>query len=219
MENTDLAQVAAQIGADPASGVMCKWEDLARGLDIGENTRLAWMGSINNSWTQIVGDPTPFDALPALSAGNRRALRVAWTVDGVHDIYYAVGGHYVTAFGVTKPDARKGQDPHALDSYATGLQFDIQDASWESDPDLLPGWHEYSAWKETLYDLPDDDMVDDAYESMPPEWSHLLDLSLNGYSPQLATCITSALILVGRVTGRELDETWMEGHHTRYTIS
>ncbi|MET8867217.1 hypothetical protein ABZW11_30095 [Nonomuraea sp. NPDC004580] len=61
-------------------------------------------------------------------------------------------------------------------------------------------------------------MVDDAYENMPPEWSHLLELSLNGYSPQLATCITSALILVGRVTGRELDEAWMEGYHTRYTI-
>jgi hypothetical protein len=34
----------------------------------------------------------------------------------------------------------------------------------------------------------------------------------------LATCVTSALTLVGRVTGRELDREWMNGIHTRYVL-
>ncbi|MGW2215667.1 hypothetical protein ACWCSD_11825 [Nonomuraea sp. NPDC001684] len=33
-----------------------------------------------------------------------------------------------------------------------------------------------------------------------------------------ATCLTSALTLVGRVTGREIDREWMNGTHTRYVI-
>ncbi|WP_272894036.1 hypothetical protein [Nonomuraea sp. MG754425] len=34
----------------------------------------------------------------------------------------------------------------------------------------------------------------------------------------MATCLTSALTLVGRVTGREFDREWMNGSHTRYVI-
>ncbi|WP_433356210.1 hypothetical protein ACQP25_19350 [Microtetraspora malaysiensis] len=30
--------------------------------------------------------------------------------------------------------------------------------------------------------------------------------------------VTSALRLIGRVTGRELDEEWLNGRHTRYVI-
>ncbi|WP_189239093.1 hypothetical protein [Planomonospora parontospora] len=193
---------------------------MSTGLDLGDQAGIVWMGPLTESWTQImVLGATPFDPPVALSAGNRRALQVSWTVNGVHDVLYAADGHYITAFSATRPGVRNGTDPYALDSYASGLLFDDQDTSWESDPDLLPGLIEYSAWEEThLYDAVDDDMVNDAYESMPPEWTHLLELSVNGYSPPIATCITSALILVGRVTGRELDEGWMEGVHSRFVI-
>ncbi|WP_440104220.1 hypothetical protein [Streptosporangium sp. H16] len=219
VEDTNLADVALRIGADPVSGVGCKWTDVGAGLNPSDNTGIVWMGRLNTSWTQIVVvGATPFDPLLALSVGNRRALEVVWTVNGVHDVLYAVDGNYVTALSVTRPGVRKGTDPHALDRYASDLQFDAEDSSWESDPDLLPGWLEYSAWEETLSNISDQDLVDDAYESMPSRFRHLLELSLNGYSPPIATCITSALIVVGRVTGRELDEEWMNGLHTRFVI-
>ncbi|MBF8186878.1 hypothetical protein ITP53_14230 [Nonomuraea sp. K274] len=36
--------------------------------------------------------------------------------------------------------------------------------------------------------------------------------------PSLATCVTSALTLVARLTGREIDEAWLSGWHTRLMI-
>ncbi|WP_143082109.1 hypothetical protein [Nonomuraea wenchangensis] len=219
VEDTNLADVASRIGADPASGVECTWADIGEGPNPGGNTGIAWMGRLNTGWTQIiVVGATPFDPLSALSAGNRRALEFAWTVNGVHDVLLAVDGRYVTALSATRPGVRKGTDPHALDRYTSGLQFDAEDSSWRSDPDLLPSWLEYSDWAETLIDMSDDDMVDDPHESMPSEFRQPLELSLNGYSPPMATCVTSALVVVGRITGRELDEEWMNGLHTRVLI-
>ncbi|WP_131815469.1 hypothetical protein [Thermostaphylospora chromogena] len=223
VEDPDVGDVATRLGADPASGVGCRWADLRSGLDIDENGCLAWVGRLTENWTQIifVGNPD-FEPLPDLSSGNRRALCFSWTVNGVDDLYYAVDGRCRTVFSVTRPGVRGGPDPHALDSYASGLQFDAQDSSWESDPDLLPGWMEYCAWEERrLEEAPSEGDyagTGDDYEGMRPEWGHLLELAVNGYNPPIATCITSALILVGRVTGRELDEAWLEGVHTRFRV-
>lgn len=221
VEDPSIDDVATRLGADPVSGVRCRWADLGSGLE--ENGCLAWIGHLTENWTQIifVGNPE-FDPLPDLSSGNRRALCVSWTINGVNDLYYAVDGQYRTAFSVTRPGVRGGPDPHALDPYASGLQFDAQDSSWKQDPDLLPGWLEYCAWEERrLEEAPsedDDAGMGDDYEGMPPEWGRLLELAVNGYSPPIATCITSALILVGRVTGRELDEAWLAGVHTRFRV-
>jgi hypothetical protein len=172
---------------------------------------------LNENWTQIV-QARGYDcngALRDLSYGGR-ALLVRWDWDGPHDLEYAVNGVYATGFSVTTPGERWGRHPAALDSYAQGLQFDLMDSSWESDPDLAPGWLEYSAWEEARVESGQDYGEED--EVLPPGWDDFIALAHNGYGPPLATCITSALTLVGRVTGREFDREWMNGIHTRYVL-
>ncbi|MEV1249485.1 DUF6461 domain-containing protein [Nonomuraea sp. NPDC049750] len=217
VEGLETTEVARRISADTAAKEKCRWADLLKGVNIGSGVGVAWVGRLNDNWTQILQRGVEsLDVLPALSAGNRRALLVSWNVNAVGDLVYAIDGNYATAFSVTRPGRRRGSDPHALDLYAEGLQFDAQDSSWENDPDLPAGWMEYSAWEEARLegDIPEDD-----YEDMRPEWMDLLEFAVNGYSPPLATCITSALALVGRITGRELDEAWMNGVHTRFLIT
>ncbi|MFI6743820.1 hypothetical protein ACIBI9_64080 [Nonomuraea sp. NPDC050451] len=53
---------------------------------------------------------------------------------------------------------------------------------------------------------------------MPEAFGGFYEWSLNGYHPSLATCVTSALTLVGRLTGREIDEARLSGSHLRLTI-
>jgi hypothetical protein len=216
VEDSNIVDVATRLGASPSSGVRCGWADITSDLDPGEDNKLAWVGQLTENWTQIIAiDPPTIDPLPALSSGNRRALRICWTVNEVNDLYLAFNGQYMTSFSVTRPGVRGGPAPHALDSYASGLQFDARDSSWEADPDASPGWAEYSRWEEAQLEegSPEDD-----YEGMQPGWGSLMELALNGYSPPIATCITSAFTLVGRVTGREFDESWMEDIHTRFVI-
>ncbi|GII64425.1 hypothetical protein Skr01_45100 [Sphaerisporangium krabiense] len=209
VEGLEVAEVAERLGGAVAGE--CGWADLLKG--VGEGTGVVWAGRLNGDWTQVVHLGVEALDVEPLSEGNRRALRFGWHVNGVGDLVYAVDGACVTVFGVTRPGGRRGREPQALDPYAEGLRFDLQDSSWENDPDLPPGWREYSAWEEARLE---GDLPDDAYDDMPPEWSDLLELAVNGYSPPLAACITSALTLVGRVTGRELDEAWMREIHTRF---
>ncbi|MFI6888829.1 hypothetical protein [Streptosporangium canum] len=220
VEGLEIADVVRRLGADTTSGKKCSWADLRKGMEIGEGIGIVWVGHLVGNWTQIIHvGIEALDVLPTLSAGDRRALHMSWHVNGIGDLLYAVDGNYVTLFSVTRPGRSRGPIPHALDSYAEGLQFDAGDSSWENDPDLPTGWMEYSAWEEEREARLEDDMSEDDYEGVQPGWTDLMDLAINGYSPPLATCITSAFTLVGRVTGRELDDEWMKGVHTRFFIT
>ncbi|SNR96290.1 hypothetical protein SAMN05216276_10023 [Streptosporangium subroseum] len=149
-------------------------------------------------------------------ARGGRALLVRRDWDGPHDLEYAVDGVYATGFSVTTPGERWGRHPDALDSYTQGLRFDLMDSSWESDPDLTPGWMEYTAWEEARMESGRDYGEED--DALPPEGNDCMRLAYSGYDPPRATCITSALTLVGRVTGREFDREWMNGIHPRYVL-
>jgi hypothetical protein len=205
------------LGADTTTGKDCAWADLLKGVDVGTGTGVIWIGRLNDDWLQIIhrGIDVP-DALPRLSAGHGQALLLSWNAEGAGDLVYAADGAYATFFSLTRPNRRGGPHPHALDAYAEGLVFDVQDSSWENDPDLPEGWMEYTAWEEARVE---GDMSDDDYEDMRPEWWDLQALAINGYSPPLATAVTSALALVGRVTGRELDKAWMREIHTRFLMA
>ncbi|MGW4793238.1 hypothetical protein ACWEPC_12600 [Nonomuraea sp. NPDC004297] len=131
--------------------------------------------------------------------------------NGPRDLKHAVNGEYVTGLSVTVPGERWGSDPQALAHHARGVQFELDDSSWESDPDLPPGWLEYCAWEEARLERGREDYGE---EGIPENWQDFMALAHSAYSPPMATCLTSALTLVGRVTGRE----WMNGSHTRYVI-
>ncbi|WP_158088725.1 DUF6461 domain-containing protein [Thermoactinospora rubra] len=219
VEGLEVWEAARRLGvsvADVDDSVECTWADLLRGRPSDDDAAgIVWAGRLTGDWTQII-QVRGFDcerALRELSYGGR-ALLVCWDLNGPRDLEYAVNGECVTGLGVTVPGKRWGRDPRALDSYAEGLCFDLGDSSWESDPELPPGWLEYRAWEEARMERGEDY----GEEDIPDEWQDFIGLAVNGYSPPLATCLTSALALVGRMTGREIDREWMDGIHTRYAI-
>ncbi|MFD0887727.1 hypothetical protein ACFQ08_24565 [Streptosporangium algeriense] len=53
---------------------------------------------------------------------------------------------------------------------------------------------------------------------LPPEFATLYEWTLNGYRPALATVVTSALTLVGRITGKEIGRAWLSGTHPYMSI-
>ncbi|MFG6194153.1 DUF6461 domain-containing protein [Nonomuraea sp. JJY05] len=219
VEGLEVWEAARRMGASVAEvddAIPCTWADVLRGQPSHGDTGVVWAGRLTADWTQIV-QVQGFDcdrALRDLSYGGR-ALLVGWDLNGPRDLKYAVDGEYVTGFSVTVPGRRWGSDPRALDRYALGLQFDLDDSSWKSDPDLPPGWLEYCAWEEARLESGQEDYGE---EDIPEEWQDFIALSTGGYSPPMASCLASALTLVGRVTGREIDREWMNGSHTRYVI-
>ncbi|MEU1736121.1 DUF6461 domain-containing protein [Streptosporangium sp. NPDC020145] len=218
VEGLEVWEAARRLGvsvADVDDAVECVWADAVRGRPADGDAGVVWAGRLTADWTQII-QVRGFDcdrALRELSYGGR-ALQMSWNINGPRDLEYAVNGDHVTGFGVTVPGERWGRDPQALDSYARGLQFDLNDSGWTSDPELPAGWLEYCAWEEARLESGQEDYEDD----IPDGWQDFISLALNGYSPPMATCLTSALALVGRVTGREIDREWMDGAHTRYVI-
>jgi allantoicase len=199
---------------DVDDAVACTWADVLRGCPTDGDTGVIWAGRLTADWTQII-QVRGYEcdrALRDLSYGGR-ALLVGWDLNGPRDLEYAVNGEYVTGFNVTAPGKHWGSDPQALNPYARGLQFDLDDSGWESDPGLPPGWLEYCAWEKTRMESG----KDYGEEAIPGEWQDFIELS-QAYSPPMATCLTSALTLVGRVTGREIDTEWMDGAHTCYVI-
>ncbi|MBG0815712.1 hypothetical protein [Planomonospora sp. ID82291] len=217
VENREISESVRILGVDTTTGVDCTWADINKEREAGNEQGFIWAGRINSHWIQLIyiGVEAP-DALPKLTEGDRRVLLISWHVNSAGKLIYARNGDYATIFDITRPDRQRGADPHALDQYAEGLMFDAHDTSWENDPELLPGWLEYSRWEELRLET---EASDDDYDNMPTEWMSFLELAANGYSPQLATCITSAFILVGRIVGQELDEAWMEGVHTRFAFT
>lgn len=217
VEGLEVWEAARRLGvsvADVDDSVECTWTDLLRER-YSDGEGVVWAGRLTADWTQII-QVQGFDcegALRELSFGGR-ALLVGWDLNGPRDLEYAVNGEYVTGLSVTVPGKRWGSDPQALDPYMQGLQFDWNDSSWENDPELPAGWLEYCAWEEARLESGEDY----GEEEVPDEWQDFIGLACNGYSPPLATCLTSALALVGRVTGREIDREWMYGAHTRYVI-
>ncbi|WP_329088559.1 hypothetical protein [Streptosporangium sp. NBC_01469] len=220
VEGLEVWEVARRMGVsvvDVDDAVECTWGGLREELSFDGGPGVIWAGRLNENWTQII-QARGFDcdgALRELSYGGR-ALLVRWDWDGPHDLEYAVDGNYATGFSLTTPGKRWGDDPYALDPFAQGLQFDVTDPSWESDLDLPPGWLEYTAWEEARIESGRDYGEED--DVLPPEWEDCMQLAHSGYRPSLATCITSALTLVGRVTGREFDKEWMHEPHTRYVL-
>ncbi|MDP9847616.1 hypothetical protein [Streptosporangium lutulentum] len=220
VEGLETWEVARRLGvsvADVDDAVGCDWGDLLEGMSFDGGPGVIWAGRLNENWTQIIqvrGHDCD-GSLRDLSYGGR-ALLVWWDLNGPRDLKYAVNGVHATGFSVTTPGERWGRHPAALDSYAHGLRFDLADSSWESDPDLTPGWLEYAAWEEARMESGRDYGEED--EILPSGWDDFIALAHNGYSPRLATCVTSALTLVGRVTGREFDREWMNGTHTRYLL-
>lgn len=219
VEGLEVGEAARRLGvsvADVDDSVECTWTDVLRGRRPSDGEAgVVWAGRLTASWTQII-QVQGFGcegALRELSYGGR-ALLMRWDINGPRDLEYAVNGHYVTDFSVTVPGKRWGSDPQALDSYAQGLHFDLGDSGWEGDPELPAGWLEYCAWEEARMESGQDY----GEEDIPDEWGDFIRLVHNGYSPPMATCLTSALALVGRVTGREIDREWMDGAHTRYVI-
>ncbi|WP_449062300.1 DUF6461 domain-containing protein [Planomonospora algeriensis] len=219
VEGLEVWEVARRLGASVADvddPVECTWSDFLRERSPGDDAAgVVWAGRLTGDWTQVI-QVRGFDcerALRELSYGGR-ALLVCWDLNGLRDLEYAVNGEYVTGLSVTTPGKRWGRDPQALDPYAQGLQFDWDDSGWENDPELPPGWLEYCAWEEARMERGEDYREED----VPDEWQDFVELAHNGYSPPLATCLTSALALAGRVTGREIDREWMDGTHTRYVI-
>ncbi|GAA5057637.1 hypothetical protein HNP84_000533 [Thermocatellispora tengchongensis] len=218
VEGLEVWEAARRLGASVADvddGVVCAWTDAVRGRPADGDAGIVWAGPLTAGWTQIiqVRGADCETGLRELSYGGR-ALLVSWGLNGPRDLEYAVDGEYVTGLSVTVPGERWGSDPHALDSYAQGLRFDLSDSGWRSDPELPPGWLEYCAWEEARLENGEDH----GEEDMPGEWQDLVALACNGYHPPMATCLTSALALVGRVTGREIDRAWMDQAHTRYLI-
>ncbi|GGO00090.1 DUF6461 domain-containing protein [Microbispora bryophytorum] len=217
VEGLEVWEAARRLGvsvADVDDSVECTWTDLLRER-YSDGEGVVWAGRLTADWTQII-QVQGFEcerALRELSFGGR-ALLVGWDLNGPRDLEYAVNGEYVTGLSVTVPGKRWGSDPQALDPYLQGLQFDWGDSSWEDDPDLPAGWLEYCAWEEARLESGEDY----GEAEIPDEWQDFIGLACNGYSPPLATCLTSALALVGRVTGREIDREWMYGAHTRYVI-
>lgn len=219
VEGLEVWEVARRLGvsvADVDDAIACTWADVLRERPSDRDAGIVWAGRLTAGWTQII-QVRGFDcgqALRDLSYGGQ-ALTVGWDLNGPRDLEYAVNGEYVTGFSATVPGKRWGSDPQALDRYARGLQFGLDDTGWESDPDLLPGWLEYCAWEEARLESGQEDYGE---EDIPEDWQDFIALALSGYSPPMATCLASALTLVGRVTGREIDEEWMNGAHTRYVI-
>ncbi|MFI9593597.1 DUF6461 domain-containing protein [Nonomuraea sp. NPDC052265] len=218
VEGLEVWEAARRLGSSVAEvdhSIQCTWANVLRGLPSDDDAGVVWAGPVTADWTQII-QVRGFhcdQALRDLSYGGR-ALKISWDLNGPRDLEYAVNGEYVTGLSVTVPGERWGSDPQALDHHAQGLQFDLDDSSWQSDSDLRPGWLEYCAWEEARLERGQDY----GDEDIPEGWQDFIALAHSGYSPPMATCLTSALTLVGRVTGREIDREWMNGTHTRYVI-
>ncbi|MEV4454887.1 hypothetical protein [Microbispora sp. NPDC049633] len=210
VENWGLHDTARLMGADLGSEVQLSWAELGK-RNFSDDEGAVWIGRLNDRWTQVVQyhGVQAIDALDKLSTGGR-ALGLSWHVNDPGTLLYAANGSYLTEMSITRPRARRGGDPYALDAYAEGLRFDWADTNWRTDPDLLPGWLGYEEWSETHGEEDEEDM--------PAEWEDFTQLSLEGYSPPLAECVTSAFVLIGRVTGTEFGHDWMRGTHFCYLI-
>ncbi|GAA2397243.1 hypothetical protein [Nonomuraea africana] len=211
VENWGVRDTARLMGADLGSEVQLSWAELEQS-SFPEDRGVLWIGQLNDRWIQVLQyqGVQAIDALAELSIGGR-ALGLSWHVNDPGTLLYAVNGSYVTGMDITRPKGGRGSDPHALDAYMEGLQFDWADTSWRTDPDLPAGWLEYAEWSETHVEDGED-------EDYPAEWDDLIQLSLDGYSPPLAECVTSAFVLIGRITGREFGRDWMQGVHSCYLI-
>ncbi|MGV9378329.1 hypothetical protein ACWDRB_21100 [Nonomuraea sp. NPDC003707] len=150
VENREIPETVRLLGADTTTGVDCRWADLRREREPGNEQGFLWAGRLNSRWTQLIHvGQEALDALPKLSEGGRRALLISWHVNSTGNLLYAKDADYTTIFDITRPARRGGADPHALDRYAEGLTFDAHDTSWENDPELPAGWLEYRQWEES----------------------------------------------------------------------
>ncbi|MFI6888833.1 hypothetical protein [Streptosporangium canum] len=216
VEGIDLPEIGRRLGADLRSAQRCGLIELIDGLSYDDGTAVIWADRLNNDWIQVIEAQGRecSHALTDLSARGGRAIRVGWGLNGVADLVYSMDGEETTVFSVTVPGERWGKAPGGLDPYATGLRFDLEDTSWKTDPDLPSEWMAFAEWAESspLSEQSDADLV------LPEGWWDFYEMSLNGYDPAVATCVTSALVLIGRMTGREIDDAWLSGAHTRLAM-
>ncbi|MED7925843.1 DUF6461 domain-containing protein [Nonomuraea sp. LP-02] len=220
VDRLELDELAQRVGADFRQARRRDRAELAdEAFDIRDAT-VIWADRLTDDWLQIFEfrGYACSGALRELSAHGGRAVNVGWGLNGVRDLTYVSDGYHTTGFSITVPGERSGNAPAALDALAEGLMFDMDDTSWMTDPELPPEWpafEEWSAWmEENGYSVGDED----GEQPLPEAFGDFYGLSLNGYHPSLATCVTSALTLVGRLTGREIDEAWLTESHTRLTI-
>ncbi|PRX64107.1 hypothetical protein B0I32_10935 [Nonomuraea fuscirosea] len=218
VDRLELDELAQRVGADFRRA---RHRDELAGevSDVGDAT-VIWADRLTDDWLQIIEFQgyACSGALSELSAQGGRAVSVGWGLNGVRDLKYVSDGYYTTWFSVTVPGERYGNAPHALDPLAEGLAFDIGDTSWKTDPELPPAWPAFAEWSEWMeengYSVGDEDDE----RPLPEAFGDFHGWSLNGYHPPLATCVTSALTLVGRLTGREIDEAWLSGSHPWLTL-
>jgi hypothetical protein len=220
VDRLELDELAERVGADIRQARRCDRDELANEVFDTREATVIWADPLTDNWLQIIEfrGRACSNVLRELSDRGGRAVSVGWGLKGVRDLTYVADGYHTTEFSVTVPGERYGNAPTALDPLADGLMFDIDDTSWMTDPELPPGWpafEEWSAWmEESGYAVGDEE----GEEPLPEAFGDFYAWSLNGYHPALATCVSSALTLVGRLTGREIDDAWLSGRHTRLTI-
>ncbi|MFF0574589.1 DUF6461 domain-containing protein [Streptosporangium saharense] len=221
VDRLGLDEVGHRVGADVRDARHLNRDELADELfHMNSGATVIWADRLNDDWLQMI-EFRGFacsNALTDLSAHGGRAVSVGWGLNGLRDLTYVVDGFHTTGFSLTVPGGRYGSAPDALDSLAEGLLFDIDDTSWMTDPGLSPGWLDFEEWSADLEASGRAVGDMEGEEPLPEAFGDFYAWSLNGYHPPLATCVTSALTLVGRLTGREIDDAWLSGTHVRLTI-
>jgi hypothetical protein len=215
VEGLSVMEAASRLDAYLPSAAERDWRGAHDNLPPYEAWGAMWVGELNERWIQYIQIQGyhRFSAVRDLSAPGGRAIYFEWTVNGGKEIVYAENGDHAMYFVIDGiQNGKHGRLPHALDAYATGLTFDLSDQSWRTDPDRMPGWLEFSDWRESAVQsgARDEELV------IPPHYEKFVGLAEEGYTPAAAECFTSALELIGGITGREFDKEWMDGVHTRY---